>query len=251
MKKSFLSIAIIFTSFQFAHSQNVINKILNVQYKLLPISQYYFNHTDATPVEEKEFDVALRSGYNFKFNLSVNLKTNQSLFLLDTLIVTKVKGKEDYWTDPEDKPKYCIKDKSGNYFRREDILNQVAYIKGNQTSIDWEITNETIKILNFDCIKAVSKNKKYLISVWFTKDIPLSAGPSNFMGLPGLVLRAEDYFNTISVEKIYYTVNDGTFDKNYNKQLNEYNSQKKDDEIDDKIFLIKKEELNDQFMSQR
>lgn len=248
MKKLLLSGLIIFTIFQFANAQNVGDKILNVQYKLLPISQYYFNHTDATPVGEKEFDIALRSGYIFKYNLSVNLKTHQSLFVLDTLIVVKVKGKEDYWTDPEDKPKYCIKDKSGHYFRREDVLNHVVYIKGNPKSIDWEITNETKKILGFECLKAISRNKKHLITLWFTNEIPVSAGPSNFLGLPGLVLWAEDYFSTISVEKISYSENDGTFDEKYNKKLIEYNSQKKDDEIEDKIFLIKKAELSNQMM---
>ncbi|WP_395075231.1 GLPGLI family protein [Flavobacterium sp.] len=250
MKKLILSIVIIFASFQLSNSQNTNNKILNVEYKLLPISQYYFNHNEATPPEEKEFDIALRSGYHFKFNLSVNLKTNQSLFQLDTLIVTKVKGKEDYWTDPEDKPKYCIKEANGSYLRTEELFNQETYING-KSNIQWEIKNETKKILNFECTKAISKNKNYLITVWFTKDIPVSAGPSNFFGLPGLVLWAEDYFSTISVEKISYSENDGTFEKLYSKQLNIYQSKKQDNEIEEKIFLLKKSELSEQFMQGR
>ena len=71
------------------------------------------------------------------------------------------------------------------------------------------------------------------------------------MGLPGLVLWAEDYFNTISAEKIYYSENDGTFNKKFEKQLLEFNNNKGDDQIEDKIFLLKKQELNDQFMSQK
>ena len=251
MKKKMLTIAISSFFSLVANSQSANNKILNVQYKLLPISQYYFNHNETTPPEEKEFDIALRSGYHFKFNLSVNLKTNQSLFLLDTLIVTKVKGKEDYWTDPEDKPKYCIKESNNNYYRKEDLLGQEVFIKGKQSDIEWDITNETKKILDFECIKAISKNKDYLITVWFTKDIPVSAGPSNFLGLPGLVLWAEDYFSTISVEKISYSENDGTFEKLYSKQLNIYQSKKEDNEIEEKIFLLKKSELSEQFMQGR
>jgi GLPGLI family protein len=251
MKKLFLTIVLSFFLSNYANSQNTNNKILNIQYKLLPISQYYFNHNQTTPIEEKEFDIALRSGYNFKFNLSINLKTNQSLFLLDTLIVTKVKGKEDYWTDPEDKPKYCIKESNNNYYRREELFNQEIFIKGKQTDIDWEITQETKKILDLECIKAISKNKDYLITVWFTKEIPVSAGPSNFFGLPGLVLWAEDYFSTISIEKIAYTDNDGTFDKQFLKQLEKHIKDKNDNEIEEKIFLLKKSEFSKQFMHGR
>ena len=251
MKKLLFTATLLLFFSQFASSQNVDEKILNVRYKLLPISKYYFKHEETTSIEQREFSIALRSGYKFTFDLSVNLKTNKSLFLLDTLIVTKVKGKEDYWTKPENRPKYCIKESNNSYCRREDLFEQQAHIRGKQTDIEWQITKETKKILNFECIKATSKNKSFLITVWFTKEIPVSSGPSNFFGLPGLVLWAEDYFSTISVEKIAYSTNDGTFDKQFSKQLEIFKAGEEGNQVTEKVFLLKKAALSEEFMGSK
>lgn len=224
-----------------AYAQN--NKILKAKYKLLPLSQYYFNHNETTSAEKKEFDIALRSGYAHEYTFLLDLKTNRSLFVFDTLIVTKVKGKESYWTDPENKLKYCLKNSNGTYIRKEQVFDQSFYINGNKNDIAWEITNETKKILGFECTKAVSKNKKFLYTVWFTKEIPVSAGPANFVGLPGLVLWAEDYFSTISAEKISYLENDGSFDKKFEKLKEQHEENHEKNGISERIYLLKKSSL--------
>ncbi|QXP72993.1 GLPGLI family protein [Tenacibaculum sp. AHE15PA] len=53
----------------------------------------------------------------------------------------------------------------------------------------WEITQESKKIGGYTCYKAVS-NKKSKV-VWFTPNIPLSFGPKDLNGLPGLILEVE------------------------------------------------------------
>jgi GLPGLI family protein len=57
--------------------------------------------------------------------------------------------------------------------------------------IEWEITQELKKIGNYNCFKAIKKdtvnsNKKTI--AWFTPQIPVSFGPKEFNGLPGLIL---------------------------------------------------------------
>lgn len=55
----------------------------------------------------------------------------------------------------------------------------------------WKILNQSKKIGKYSCIKAIlldSKNELTPISAWFTTDIPLSYGPKDYNGLPGVIL---------------------------------------------------------------
>ena len=53
---------------------------------------------------------------------------------------------------------------------------------------DWIITNETKKILQYNCQKATLRFRGRNFEVFFTKDLPFSDGPIKFYGLPGLIL---------------------------------------------------------------
>jgi GLPGLI family protein len=55
------------------------------------------------------------------------------------------------------------------------------------------------------CYKAIdiaSENKKMKPIVWFTPQIPVSFGPLDYSGLPGLVILVEMSKRTISVSEI-------------------------------------------------
>lgn len=73
---------------------------------------------------------------------------------------------------------------------------------------EWIITNETKKILGYTCYKAIEvkpkgKSDKYkLHTAWFTKEIPLSIGPKNFGGLPGLILEVDRDNLTFIAQKV-------------------------------------------------
>jgi GLPGLI family protein len=219
------------------------NKILKINYNLIPISQYYFNHDDSTPQETKDFDMALRSGYNFNYSLYYDLKNKKSVFVLDTLIVTKIKGKEDYWTDPENKIGFCIVEKNGFYKRKEQVFDQEVYIEGKNNSIEWDFLDETKEILGYKCQKAVSKDKNLLLSVWFTREIPIHTGPSMFINLPGVVLWAEDYFSTISVSKISYENNSDSYQIIVNKIQDSLKKINNNDFSKENTFLLRKSQL--------
>ena len=58
----------------------------------------------------------------------------------------------------------------------------------------WKVTQESKKIGEYVCFKAIdiaSTNTKMKPIVWFTPQIPVSFGPLDFNGLPGLVIRVE------------------------------------------------------------
>jgi len=67
---------------------------------------------------------------------------------------------------------------------------------------NWEITDDTITILNYLCHKATTffRGRDYV--AWFTQEIPVNDGPWKLYGLPGLILKAEDTENIFSFEAV-------------------------------------------------
>ena len=70
-------------------------------------------------------------------------------------------------------------------------------------NINWNVTSETKKINDFVCYLAIhplTPERK----IWFTYDIPISLGPRQFFGAPGLIIEVESYNMTISLESISF-----------------------------------------------
>jgi len=75
----------------------------------------------------------------------------------------------------------------------------------------WEITSEQKKIGKYNCRKAVvnftevnasGKTIYRRITAWFTPEIPLSFGPRDIYGLPGLILEAQEGKNIFIANEI-------------------------------------------------
>ena len=52
------------------------------------------------------------------------------------------------------------------------------------------------------------KTKDVKVSVWFTPEIPVSAGPSKYFGLPGLVLMVQDDKKMLICNEIKLNINE-------------------------------------------
>ena len=105
---------------------------------------------------------------------------------------------------------------------KKDLMGKVFLIKDNLVSYDWELTGETKNIGNYTCYKAVFEKeeesieikmidgevkeekgmKKRTIVAWYTTDIPISNGPKNYGGLPGLILEVNDGNETIMCSEL-------------------------------------------------
>lgn len=72
------------------------------------------------------------------------------------------------------------------------ILSKYFYTLGTLPQIEWKLTDQSKKILNYTCQKAETSylGRKYI--AWFSKDLPIADGPWKFYGLPGLILEAKD-----------------------------------------------------------
>lgn len=96
--------------------------------------------------------------------------------------------------------------KTGETLKKEGLLysptsektrSQQYYFRGPENDLlngnyEWEIKDGTKTISDYKCQKAVSvinwRGKNWLITAWFTKEIPVDDGPGRYVGLPGMIL---------------------------------------------------------------
>ena len=105
---------------------------------------------------------------------------------------------------------------------KKELMGKVFLIKDNLVAYDWELTGETKNIGNYTCYKAKFEReeediqinmidgevkeekvtKKRTLVAWYTPEVPISNGPSNYGGLPGLILEVNDGNQTIVCSEI-------------------------------------------------
>lgn len=67
---------------------------------------------------------------------------------------------------------------------------------------DWEILNDTCTFMNFKCQKAKIFYDSVQYFAWFTTKLPYNAGPENFRGLPGVILKVFNKEENLGFEAI-------------------------------------------------
>ena len=109
--------------------------------------------------------------------------------------------------------------KDNRYANQTELMGKVFTIKDSLKTKDWELVNETKNIGNYTCFKAqfteeyetqtlteqgkIEKIRKKRTTVaWYTPQIPISNGPQDFHGLPGLILEINDGELTLICSKI-------------------------------------------------
>ncbi len=243
MKTRHTIFLVLFFLSQNIFSQEITKKVLIAKYSLYPYSTDFFGFDTDTPSEKKSFDIALRRTKEFKYTLISDFKSEKAIFTLDTIITKPIKGKESYWIEPENIIYFAYKD-SNTYYKKESIFKHNFYvINTNDFSFEWKISNEKKIIAGFNCTKAVSEVRNNKIVAWFTSELPINYSPLGLYGLPGLVLQAETFFNTITIESIKYSDNTNLLKTRINEYKNTYNNEKVDNEIEQSILMLKKAKL--------
>ncbi|MFD2564565.1 GLPGLI family protein [Aquimarina rubra] len=81
-------------------------------------------------------------------------------------------------------------------------LSGGATYKYDQNLMNWELTGNSKKIKNYNCQEALLNfhGREYL--VWFTPEIPISKGPFNLDGLPGLIVEVQEKKGNFSLNLI-------------------------------------------------
>lgn len=151
--------------------------------------------------------------YKYKFNLGVATKDTligrlyfdnqgESYYISKNgrkAILTNISN-DNQIKDKEIKPLIIKKDSSIVY--RNIINKEYFYSKSSHVNtlilsdslkdIKWNLLSENKKIGKFSCTLAKAKFAGRNYSVWFTTEIPVSAGPWKLYGLPGLIMEVYD-----------------------------------------------------------
>lgn len=153
--------------------------------------------------EYAELIVYFDSNYSY-YLISENLNTNNldEDFFLTTSIMLNA-----YYP--------IFFNKKSNFFLYEDALARDKIILDNNV-FNWTFVNESKKIDNYICYKAIGKakdlwddenNSEQLVEVWYCPELPYPFGPNMYQGLPGLVVLAiQNNEITYKLEKIEFNV---------------------------------------------
>lgn len=102
--------------------------------------------------------------------------------------------------------------KEQRYINKTEIMGKRFLIKDTISKIDWQLSGETKNIGSYTCYKATATREEERTSMtmvngeakekttketittvaWYAPQIPVSNGPLNFGGLPGLILELND-----------------------------------------------------------
>jgi len=102
-----------------------------------------------------------------------------------------------------------------------EIFGKEFLVTNKLDKLEWKMTGDTKKIGNYTCFKAIAvvkakqndegdkamtltsaPPKDMTITAWYTPDIPISNGPGDYWGLPGLILEVNDGQTTLLCSKI-------------------------------------------------
>lgn len=109
---------------------------------------------------------------------------------------------------------YYYNSKTNEELLEKNVFGKDFVITSTRDSISWTITKESKIIAGYTCYKATAEIKvknavkegvKKNVSVWFSPTIPISIGPFDYSGLPGLILEVEvasgfGYITTIATK---------------------------------------------------
>ncbi|PWG04068.1 GLPGLI family protein [Polaribacter aquimarinus] len=113
-----------------------------------------------------------------------------------------------------------IQDK--RFVNKTEIMGKLFLVKDSLRNFDWKLTSETKNIGEYTCYKATFENEvtntkvsmvngelkeqteqvKVVTNAWYTPQVPISNGPKDYYGLPGLILEINDGTNTIVCTEI-------------------------------------------------
>ncbi|MDH7446094.1 GLPGLI family protein [Aquimarina sp. 2201CG14-23] len=205
--------------------------ILKVSYTTSNVSDFLIGSLKAQIKDPAQYSKVLNkiSAYKIYHTLYQNLKTKESVYILDS--VSAVKGMSTVGH-----ASYTFKDSKKELFGKENFMGKEFRFKGESENLKWKISNETKEINGYNSRKAILESNPD-IYVWFTTDIPVNAGPYIYYGLPGLVLESNSFFQSITASSISYSQ-----ENIFKEQLASIEQEiKKSNDVTLKEVIVKKE----------
>lgn len=218
--------------------QEALKKASEKQYVLT------FNKTECLYEEAKALEKPSNNTEDFSVSISYGTIGNKYLNLREqtSIVEDNVFGKEFLIVEPLVKPEWKLMDetkKIGDYncFKAELVIPVTE--KQMQDYEDF-LKRDAQKPALFK----MDKPKDKIVTVWYTPEIPVSLGPNNYWGLPGLILEVNDGNAILLCAKITLSnkekakikvPNQG--DKVSQKKFNEIRKKKEDSMKDENGFI--------------
>ena len=105
--------------------------------------------------------------------------------------------------------------KSKRFVKQSDLLGKMFLIQDSLKTTPWKLQGDTKNIGEYTCYKATLERavdadtfsdedtkKTQTVTAWYTPQIPVSNGPEEFQGLPGLILELSYDSQTILCSKV-------------------------------------------------
>lgn len=110
--------------------------------------------------------------------------------------------------------------KNDSIIEQREFFGKLFLVKDSLPKLNWKLENESKKIGGYTVFKATTVQKidasdyrisnakdiksdgNIIVTAWYTPQIPVSTGPSNYGDLPGLILELDIYKTTILCSKI-------------------------------------------------
>ena len=219
--KSIFTLAILLTSILLnqVFAQNFSGEVV-YQSKTIMKDNFKIEMEGATPEMMKSLEDELKKAFEKTYILKFN--AFEGIFMEEQQVQNEAKsGQVQFFSSAGNEKSYVnLKDKQS--IRENEFLSKEFLIVDQLNTWDWVLTEETKKIGQYNAFKAIctlkvseealkefekmnekqansntqimvlTPPKERQITVWFTPEIPVSLGPANYWGLPGLILEVHD-----------------------------------------------------------
>lgn len=166
--------------------------------------------------EEKAKELNEKMSKMFEKTFTLNFNKNESLYQQEQKLQESGSKAPNFGSDLEGELYKNIQSKK--YLKAEEFANKNYLISDTLINYNWELKQETKKIGDYICHKAISiikvtkkeleeyeaekqkqtnnktsflnleKPEDEIITVWYNPEIPVSQGPNKYWGLPGLIM---------------------------------------------------------------
>lgn len=161
----------------------------------------FSSREDVSMLRKQRLATRFRSATPELFTLNFN--EYESYYTFNQPLASDTRG--NIGSKASKSPYYCNK--------KDNTIIEMSLYLGNiaHKPLNWRITKETKKIGDYTCYKAIASERLYSrrgyfynrqVIAWFAPSIALNFGPSNYNGLPGLILEVKRDKFTLQAKEI-------------------------------------------------
>ena len=222
-------------------AQNFVGKAEYISKRIIPyINSQKVNKSKEEEQLDKESEIAMKKACSKRFELTFNNfeALYQEIKQLETPILDN--GVFGVSVTMDDDGKKYMNLKTKVYLKEEPIFDEDFLIVDSLKNYNWKLIPESKKIGDYTCYKAttilpipkkeleaynkylkekengkiqlftVKEPKEIVTTAWYTSEIPISAGPMGYWGLPGLILEINSERLVLLCSKISIKLRDAT-----------------------------------------